>query len=237
MLYKYIRRREVVAVGQSRVYVREPSHYLASKGIEYEIIGMPVPMGTAEPIYEGANFVKGERIRPIGCSPDYGNGDTGYYTAQHCIDIRGERDTVKMSDGSEALIITKNPFKRFGFFCALCSIVRRTLCCVNRDWAIVSIGNTGEVPVAVLSGGTVPPGWVFFAPLVDDPTTLVGKTVTGVSRDYDSKEDVVGQWDIVDYGVVKYVIDGGIYVVEALIARGYSKPGYSGTNVYIAEKR
>jgi hypothetical protein len=235
MLYKYIRSREVVAVGQSRVYVREPSHYLASKGIEYEIIGTPVPMNM-EPVYEGASFVKGERIRPIGCSPDYGNSDGGYYTAQHCIDIRGERDTVKMSDGSEAYVLQKNPFRRFGFFCALCSVLRRTLCCVNSDWAVISVGNTGEKPVAVLSGGTVPPGWVFFAPLVDDPTTLVGKTVTGVSRDYDSKEDVVGTWDVVDYGVVKYVIDGGIYVVEALIARGFSKPGYSGTNVYIAEK-
>jgi hypothetical protein len=37
--------------------------------------------------------------------------------------------------------------------------------------------------------------------------------------------------------VVKYVIDGGVYIVEALIARGFSKRGYSGTNVYIAERR
>jgi hypothetical protein len=114
--------------------------------------------------------------------------------------------------------------------------LKKKLCCVNRDWAVISVGNTGEKPVAVLSGGTVPPGWAFFAPLVDDPLRLVGRTVTGIARDYDRGEDVIGQWNIVDYGVVKYIIDGGVYIVEALIARGFSKRGYSGTNVYIAEK-
>jgi len=190
-----------------------------------------------ELVYEGASFVKGERIRPVGCSPDYGNSDDGYYTAQHCVDIKGNRDTVKMSDGSEAYVLQKNPFKKFGFFCLLCSVLKKTLCCVNKDWAVISVGNTGEKPVAVLSGGTVPPGWAFFAPLVDDPLRLVGKTVTGVARDYDRGEDVIGEWEVVDYGIVKYIIDGGIYIVEALIARGFTKPGYSGANVYIAESK
>jgi hypothetical protein len=111
----------------------------------------------------------------------------------------------------------------------------RTVSCLNKDWALVDGGNEfTATPIGALSGGTEPPGMSFFAPYVDNPEEWVGKDICGVSYDYDAQKYVLGTWSIVDLGVVKYEIEGRIYPVYVWYARGYSKPGFSGTNAFPA---
>jgi hypothetical protein len=74
----------------------------------------------------------------------------------------------------------------------------------------------------------------FFAPYVDKPEEWIGGEICGVSYDYDAQKYVLGMWRIVDLGVVKYEIEGRVYPVFAWYARGFSKPGFSGTNAFPA---
>lgn len=237
-MLRLLRRKDVVGISlvSSRVYVSRPT---TVHGVEdVVVVGTPVPFA-ADAVGVGASFSVSQPnlVMPAGCSPDFGSGE--YYTAQHCI---GSKDAVDVIDGSlakvgEAKAVRKNHWRRFGFFCAVLSVITGKLQCVNKDWAVIDIGNPGDNPVAVLSGGTVPPGFTFFAPLTDSPKSLIGKKLYGTSFDYDAKKFVVNEWEVFDYGVVKYVVEGSPYVVEVLFAKGFSKPGFSGTNAYIVAQK
>jgi hypothetical protein len=145
-----------------------------------------------------------------------------------------------MSDGTYAKIVRANPWRPLTrwvlFWCFVEYLLTgRTVRCVNKDWATVDGGNEFQpYPVGVLSGGTEPPGMSFFAPFVEHPERWIDEDICGISYDYDAQKYVLGTWRIEDLGVVRYDIDGKIYPVFAWFARGYSKPGFSGTNAFPA---
>jgi hypothetical protein len=208
---------------RNKVYLRAPAVVPREYG-EVEVIGEPKP------------FFR----YPAGCSPDFRVGGSGFLTAQHCVGISRSRGEVKMSDGTYAKIVKANPWRPLTrwvmFWCFVEHLLTgKAVSCLNKDWALIDGGNEfSATPVGVLSGGTEPPGMSFFAPYIDNPEEWIGKDVCGVSYDYDAGKYVVGTWRITDLGVVKYEIDGIIYPVCAWYARGYSKPGYSGTNAFPA---
>jgi hypothetical protein len=206
---------------KSKVYLRSPAA-VPREYEEVEVIGTPVP------------FFR----YPAGCSPDFRVGNA-FLTAQHCIGINRASGEVKMSDGT-AKIVKANPWRPLTkwllFWCFVEYLIAGKLdSCLNKDWALIDAGNefTAE-PIGALSGGTEPPGISFFAPYVSNPEKWVGRNVCGVSYDYDAQRYVLGTWKIVDLGVVKYELDGKIYPVYVWYARGYSKPGFSGTNAFPA---
>jgi hypothetical protein len=190
---------------------------------EVEVIGEPKP------------FFR----QPVGCSPDFRAGN-GFLTAQHCVGISKSSGEVKMSDGTYAKIVSANPWHPLTrwvlFWCFVEYLLTgKIVSCLNKDWALIDSGNEfTATPIGALSGGTEPPGLSFFAPYVDNPEEWVNKEVCGVSYDYDAQKYVLDTWKIEDVGVVKYEIEGEIYPVYAWYARGFSKPGFSGTNAFPA---
>lgn len=232
MKLNWLRKKNVVGISllKDKVYLANPDVKVMESGVEYEVIGTPVPM----------------ILQPVGCSPDYGSSGN-YYTAQHCIGIRGA-DTVQVYDPNAnktytAKVVKQNPWKPLSFFSALvlsiCEVLKQlfgvnctTEIPVNKDWAIIDIGNEGDAPIGILSGGTIPPGITFFAPLVNNPEQYVGKKLKGTSYDYDARQYVTSEWEIFDYGIIKYGTSNEMYLVEAWYTRGFSKPGFSGTNAY-----
>jgi hypothetical protein len=208
---------------KNKVYVKAPAVIPKEYG-EIEIIGEPRPF---------FRF-------PFGCSPDFETGDGRFLTAQHCVGIDRSQGEVMMSDKTYAKIIQANPWTPLTRWSLLWCFVEylltgKTVSCLNKDWAIIDSGNefTGR-PIGALSGGTEPPGISFFAPFVTNPEEWINKEICGVSYDYDNQQFVLGTWQIADLGVVKYEIDGNIYPVYAWFARGFSKPGFSGTNAFPA---
>jgi len=178
-------------------------------------------------------------LRPQRCSPDFSVSEGEYLTAQHCVGIGTDNRQVMMSDGLPARVVKTNPWRpltwRNFVLCAIEYLLTKKWNCINVDWALIDRGNTHNIaPIGTLSGGTVPPGITFFAPYVSNPKEWVGKEVCGVSYDYDAQKHVLGTWRIVDLGVVKYEIEGKAYLVLAWFARGFSKPGFSGTCIYPA---
>jgi hypothetical protein len=210
---------------RKRVYLKAPA-------------AVPREYGEVEAIGEPRLFF----LRPQGCSPDFSVSGGEYLTAQHCIGITsGGGRQVMMSDGLPARAVKTNPWRPLTWWrlvlCAIEYFLARRWSCVNADWALVSRGNTySAAPVGTLSGGTEPPGVTFLAPFTPlvSPREWIGKKVCGVSYDYDRDAHVVNEWEIYDYAVVKYVIEGKVYPVLAWFARGYSKPGFSGTCIYPA---
>jgi hypothetical protein len=177
--------------------------------------------------------------QPVGCSPDF-KVEGGFLTAQHCVGIAKSSGEVRMNDGTYARIVKSNPWYPLTrwvlFWCFVEYLLTgRTVSCLNKDWALVDGGNEfTATPIGVLSGGTEPPGMSFFAPYVQNPEEWINRDICGISYDYDAQKYVLGMWNIVDLGVVKYEIEGKIYPVYAWYARGFSKPGFSGTNAFPA---
>ena len=208
---------------KNKIYLKSPAVVTREYG-EVEIIGTPVP------------FFR----QPIGCSPDFKVGGNRFLTAQHCLGITRSSGEVKMSDGTYAKIVRANPWRPLTkwvlFWCFIEYLLTGKITgCLNKDWALIDAGNEfTATPVGTLSGGTEPPGISFFAPYVSNPEEWVGREVCGISYDYDAQKYVLGVWQIVDLGVVKYEIEGKVYPVYAWYARGFSKPGYSGTNAFPA---
>jgi len=228
-MYKRLKRllldRNVVGVSlvREKVYLRSPAAVPREYG-EVEVIGEPVP------------FFR----QPVGCSPDFQVGGNGFLTAQHCVGITKSSGEVRMNDGTYARIVKANPWSPLNswmlFWCFVEHLLTgKVVNCLNKDWAIIDSGNEyAAVPAGALSGGTEPPGMSFFAPYVDKPEEWIGGEICGLSYDYDAQKYVLGTWRIVDLGVVKYEIEGKIYPVYAWYARGFSKPGFSGTNAFPA---
>jgi len=208
---------------KNKVYVKAPVVAPRELG-EVEVIGEPKPLFRY----------------PLGCSPDFKVGGNGFLTAQHCVGITRYQGEVKMNDGTYAKIVKANPWvplTRWTLFWCFVEylLTGKTVSCLNKDWAIIDSGNEfTSTPIGVLSGGTEPPGMSFFAPYVSNPEEWIGKDICGVSYDYDVQKYVLGTWNIEDLGVVKYKVDGNVYPVFAWYARGYSKPGFSGTNAFPA---
>ena len=190
---------------------------------EVEVIGEPRP------------FFR----QPVGCSPDF-EVKHWFLTAQHCVGITKSSGYVKMNDGTHAEIVKANPWRQLTkwalFWCFVEYLITgRITGCLNKDWTLIDVGNKFDAyPVGTLSGGTEPPGISFFAPYVSNPEEWIGRQICGVSYDYDAQKYVLGTWQISDLGVVKYEIEGKVYPVYAWYARGFSKPGYSGTNAFPA---
>jgi hypothetical protein len=228
MLFKLFRRlikdENIVGISliKNKIYLRAPTTIPQEYG-EVEVIGVPMP------------FFR----HPVGCSPDFGVGEGEYLTAQHCLGIARSKGEIRMSDGY-AEIVRANPWRPFSFWVlAHCFFeylfTGKVVDCLNKDWATIDAGNEfTATSIGALSGGTEPPGMSFFAPYVSDPEKWVGKEICGVAYDYDAGRYVLGRWQIVDLGVVKYVIGGRVYLVYAWYARGFSKPGYSGANAFPA---
>jgi hypothetical protein len=216
--------RNVVGVSlvKNKVYLRSPAAVPREYG-EVEVIGEPVP------------FFR----YPIGCSPDF-QVEGGFLTAQHCVGIAKSSGEVRMNDGTYAKIVRANPWRPLTrwmlFWCFVEYLLTgKAVNCLNKDWAVIDSGNEfTATPIGALSGGTEPPGMSFFAPYVQNPEEWVNRDICGVSYDYDAQKYVLGTWSIVDLGVVKYEIEGRIYPVFAWYARGFSKPGFSGTNAFPA---
>jgi len=208
---------------KNKVYLRSP----AVVPREYEEVEV---IGTAVPFFR----------YPAGCSPDFKAGGNGFLTAQHCVGISKSYGEVKMNDETYAKIVKANPWRPLTrwvlFWCFIEYLVTgKIVNCLNKDWALIDSGNEfTAMPVGTLSGGTEPPGISFFAPYVSNPEEWIGKEVCGVSYDYDAKQYVLGVWKVEDVGVVRYDIEGRMYPVYAWYARGFSKPGYSGTNAFPA---
>jgi hypothetical protein len=208
---------------RNKVYLRSPAALPREYG-EVEVIGNPVP------------FFR----YPLGCSPSFQVGEGEYLTAQHCLGITRSRGEVRMSDGIDAKIVMANPWRPLSIWALVHCFLEylftgKITGCLNKDWAIIGAGNEFTAyPVGALSGGTEPPGMTFFAPYVSNPEDWIGREVCGVAYDYDAQKYVFGTWRIEDLGVVKYEIGGRVYPVFAWYARGYSKPGYSGTNAFLA---
>jgi hypothetical protein len=206
-----------------KIYLKSPTA-VPREYEEVEVIGQPIP------------FFR----YPVGCSPSFQVGGNEFLTAQHCIGINRTRGEVRMSDGTYARIVRANPWTPLTKLkLVLCFIeyllTGKAYNCTNVDWATINSGNEfPAAPVGVLSGGTEPPGITFFAPYVPDPERWIGYDICGVAYDYDAGRFAVGTWRIVDVGVVKYIIDRKVYPVYAWYAKGYSKPGYSGTNAFPA---
>jgi len=205
---------------KKKVYVKSPAVIPNELG-EVEVIGEPKPFF----------------LQPRGCSPDFEAQGT-YLTAQHCvgIDNTGSKPVVMM-DGSYAAVLKANPWKPLTVWglieCMIKYFFTKRWDCINIDWALITRGNAfPSPPVGALSGGTDPPGITFFAPYVPDPHNWIGKQICGLSYDYDNHVYVQNTWDIYDLAVVRYNIDGNIYPVLAWFARGFSKPGFSGTNAF-----
>ena len=211
------------SLAKNKIYLKSPAVVTREYG-EVEIIGTPVP------------FFR----QPIGCSPDFKVGCNGFLTAQHCLGITRLSGEVKMNDETYAKIIEANPWRPLTrwvmFWCFVGYLLNgKTVSCLNKDWAIIDAGNEfTATPIGVLSGGTEPPGVSFFAPYVPNPQEWIGREVCGVSYDYDAQKYVLGAWQISDLGMVKYEIEGKVYPVYAWYARGFSKPGFSGTNAFPA---
>jgi hypothetical protein len=225
LLRRLLKDRNVVGFSlvKNKVYLKSPAVVPREYG-EVEVIGEPKP------------FFR----YPAGCSPDFQVGGSEFLTAQHCVGITKSNGSVKMSDGTYAMIVKANPWRpltRLVMFCCFAEhlLTGKTVSCLNKDWALIDGGNEfTALPVGVLSGGTEPPGISFFAPYTDNPEEWIGRDICGVSYDYDAEKYVLNTWRIEDLGVVKYEIDGKIYPVYAWYARGYSKPGFSGTNAFPA---
>jgi len=225
LLRRLLKDENVVGISlvRNKVYVKSPAVVPREYG-EVEVIGEPKP------------FFR----YPFGCSPDFKVGGNGFLTAQHCVGINRSQGEVMMSDGVYAKIVQANPWSPLTrwtlFWCFIEYLLTgKTVSCLNKDWAIIDGGNEfTSRPIGALSGGTEPPGISFFAPYVSNPEEWINKEICGVSYDYDAQKYVLGTWQIVDLGVVKYEIDGNIYPVYAWFARGFSKPGYSGTNAFPA---
>jgi len=205
---------------KKKVYVKSPAVIPKYLG-EIEVIGEPKPFF----------------LQPRGCSPDF-ETQKAYLTAQHCIGIdnAGSKPVVMM-DGSYATVLKANPWKpltTWGLIeCVIKYFFTKRWECINLDWALITRGNAFPAePVAALSGGTEPPGVTFFAPYVPNPREWIGRQICGLSYDYDNHVYVTNTWDIYDLAVVRYNINGNIYPVLAWFARGFSKPGFSGTNAF-----
>lgn len=208
---------------KNKVYLRAPAAVPREYG-EVEVIGEPKP------------FFR----YPLGCSPDFQIGGNEFLTAQHCVGITRSSGEVKMNDGTYAKIVKANPWKPLTrwtlFWCFIEYLLTgKIVSCLNKDWAIIDGGNEfTAAPIGTLSGGTEPPLMSFFAPYTISPEEWIGKDICGISYDYDAKRYVLGIWKIEDLGIVKYEIEGNVYPVLAWYARGYSKPGFSGTNAFPA---
>ncbi|MCI4409934.1 MAG: hypothetical protein JHC26_12645 [Thermofilum sp.] len=206
---------------EKKVYVKAPAT-------------IPNEFGTVEVIGEPRPFF----LQPRGCSPDFETQSGSYLTAQHCIGINNDSRPITMMDGSTANIIKANPWQpltTWGLIeCIIEYFFTRRWKCINVDWALIDRGNAfpASSPVGALSGGTEPPGLSFFAPYVDNPNEWVGKQICGISYDYDNNVYVQNTWNINDFAVVRYNIDGNIYPVFVWYAKGFSKPGFSGTNAF-----
>jgi hypothetical protein len=224
---RLIRDSNVVGISliRNKVYLRSPATVPREYGEEVEVIGTPMP------------FFR----YPIGCSPSFKVGRNEFLTAQHCLGITKSKGEIKMSDGTYAKIVRANPWRPLSTWMLLHCFVEylltgKMMSCLNKDWAIIDGGNEfTSAPIGALSGGTEPPGMSFFAPYVPDPERWVGKEVCGIAYDYDAQKYVLGRWKITDLGIVKYGINGRVYLVYAWYARGFSKPGYSGTNAFPAD--
>ena len=212
LITKLLKEENVVAVSLTsrRVYLSEPSVKELAASYEHVVIGRVRPFF----------------LYPVGCSPHF-KAEGGYATAQHCVGISKKHgDRVILNDGTAATILIANPWKP----------VNPLLMCfgyvpINRDVAYLDVGNDRyENPVAVLSGGTIPPGYTFFEPIVGEPSAVIGKKLCGISLDYDTQQFFKGEWKVTDYTIVKYVIKNKIYLFKQLLAVGHSKPGFSGTN-------
>jgi len=215
LITKLLREENVVAVSLTsrRVYLSEPAVKELAAGYEYVVIGKVRPFF----------------LYPVGCSPHF-KAEEGYATAQHCIGISKKRgDRVVLNDGTVATVLTANPWKHVSPLLMCLGYVP-----VNRDVAYLDVGNDhDENPVAVLSGGTVPPGYTFFEPIAAEPIKLIGKKLCGISLDYDAQQFFRGEWKVVDYTLTKYLVKNKIYLFKQLLSAGYSKPGFSGTNAYV----
>ena len=208
---------------KNKVYLSAPAAVPREYG-EVEIIGEPKP------------FFR----YPLGCSPNFQIGGNEFLTAQHCVGITRYSGEVKMNDGTYAKIVKANPWTPLTrwtlFWCFIEYLITgKTVSCLNKDWATIDGGNEfTATPIGALSGGTEPPGMSFFAPYTPSPEKWIGKDICGISYDYDAKRYVLGIWKIEDLGIVRYEIEGNVYPVLAWYARGYSKPGFSGTNAFPA---
>lgn len=247
-MIKLLRKHNVVGISllKDKVYLTQPDVKVMNSGMEYEVIGQPTPfiavadiIALHEALHEEGAGSRRELggsgfTMPYGCSPHFGSVGK-YYTANHC--IPRDSNTVDLIDRDlkkvgTANVIKKHKWKKFGFFCFLLSVLTKKMQCINEDWAVLDAGNDGDKPIGVLSGGTVPPGYTFIAPLVENPEKYVGSKVTGIAFDYDARDYHICICDIFDYGVVKYVIGSEWYFVRVWYAKGFSKPGFSGTNIY-----
>jgi len=207
---------------RKKVYIKAPATIPNELG-EAEVIGEPKPFF----------------LQPRGCSPDFETQVEGaYLTAQHCIGIDNTgSNPVTLMDGSMAAVLKANPWQPLTLWslieCMIKYFFTKKWDCINIDWALITRGNSNSAnPVGALSGGTEPPGLTFFAPYVSNPEEWVGKQICGVSYDYDNNVYVQNTWDIADLGIVRYNIEGNVYPVLAWYARGFSKPGFSGTNAF-----
>jgi len=205
---------------KKKVYIKSPAVIPNELG-EVEVIGEPKPFF----------------LQPRGCSPDF-EAQGAYLTAQHCVGIDNDGSKpVVMIDGSYATVLKANPWKpltTWGLIeCMIKYFFTKRWDCINVDWALITRGNAfPSSPVGALSGGTEPPGTTFFAPYVANPHDWIGRQICGLSYDYDNHTYVQNTWDIYDLAVVRYSINGNIYPVLAWFARGFSKPGFSGTNAF-----
>lgn len=236
-MIRLLRRPNVVGISlvRDKVYLTQPDVKIMSSGVEYEVIGTPVLTPAVSDIIDvsdKASQLPPSYIMPAGCSPNFGK-DGGYYTANHCVSgdkvVMVDKDLNKIG---EANVVKRHKWRPFGFFCIVMSLITGKIQCVNEDLAVIDSGNSGDIPIGVLSGGTVPPGVTFIAPLTPKPEDYIGEKITGVTFDYDAKDYHVCVCDVFDYGIVKYMIDNKPYLVKVWYARGQSKPGFSVTNIY-----
>lgn len=183
-------------------------------------------------------------LRVEGCSPVFRRGGYGL-TAQHCVvDLCGLRD-AKYSDGSQVVTINRRPYK----FCRswMCYIFDRLFAklgvvwdrCVepiDSDVAYVERFNEAMVePIAVLFAGSSDGRLALIQS--DAGIDLSGRRVAIISYDYYEKREVDWVAEIGGRGVfLVWMSDlaawfDAYYIYPAPV---YVKPGFSGSNVFIA---
>ena len=190
-------------------------------------------------------------IYPLGCSPDYGSGGR-YETCRHCVlngDICRLKSQVNMSDGSKANVTGFMEYKACRSW--MCWVFAKWLnkygwiydsCIEEFDNALLDRGNEGRFPDMVLFAGSEDGRLGLFVRGVEGrelPSPPFRVRIQ--STDYWSGDrPQVVNWETVINGAGLFLVWFGDYVLPFRAYYSYPtgiqvKPGFSGSNVYIAE--
>jgi hypothetical protein len=185
-------------------------------------------------------FVVGELRLMTGtvvrCSPPFGRNKR-YYTAAHCVTdsppffadcINGlYYPTIRRGN-----VVEKSELVPYGWRCWFKD-------CVNKyDYAVIDIGNEGDMPQLILSIGSVDGRLAGFTPIPEYKDNPIGRQITYVAYDY---------FDLALKKIVTKIIGKGkawakgpnnqLYQFEVYYAYDpeqiLARPGYSGSNVYV----